>query len=163
MKTIITTITACLLYVGSMAQTKNETIHKQNIGYITAKYGKHIDLAQGDTMKYIILVFQDMRYSAITSNESVLFTDIVKDSLKNGSREHNQKLWQFLADMKQAMAESESKPTMSWDRDDYKLSLLGGREIYLYGGDYKQGFTWLTPNAAKGLMDWFKLVGFSLD
>lgn len=163
MKKIITAVACCLLYVGSMAQTKDETIHKQNLGYVTVKYGKHIDLAKGDTMKYIILIFQDLRYRSIVSSESVLFSDIVKDSLNNGSRDHNHEVWQFLTDLKQAMAESESKPVMNWERDEYKLALLGGREIYLYGGKYKQGFTWLTPKVAEAVVDWFKLVGFSLD
>lgn len=163
MKKIITAIACCLLYVGSMAQTKDVTIHKQNLGYLTAKYGKHIDLAKGDTLKYIILIFQDMRYRSIVSSESVLFSGIVKDSLHNGLRDQNQEVWQFLADLKQAMAESESKSVMSWERDEYKMSLLGGREIYLYGGTYKQGFTYMPPKVAEALVDWFKLVGFSLD
>ena len=126
------------------SQTKRIEILKEEVGPISVRYIKSINLDKGDTLYYIYLGFQNAKYTSITDIKSIGFT---KDNIFK----------QFLKDLNIALEEmgKNEKVNLDWDRGpDYKLNIydFNRNSLYVVQGTGTGGYTILTKNQVSDLI-----------
>jgi hypothetical protein len=162
---------------SSFSQTiKTVTINKRDFGYgvgtpgmvptITAYYEKDINIDSEDTIKKILIVFRDARYSQLIETESILFSNIRKDKNRKALTNENQDVWMFIKHFTEAIAQinSKEKASMKWLGNNYAIttSESDNKWISLWAieSDVLQGYTLINKKWAEQLIDWFKQIGF---
>lgn len=136
---------ALALSLSVNAQTKRVIISEAQIGEISAKYLKSINIETKDTLYLAYMGFQNKKYKSITDIKSIYFK--TQDEIN-----------EFVKDLKLAVSESESKTSMDWNRVNYTIMLFEfTNQIYLYQGK-GNGYTTLSKKHSENLIEW--LEGF---
>jgi hypothetical protein len=154
MKKVLFTLALCAFSLGSIAQTKKMDLSRKDIGPLRpALYKQEINMETGDTIKYVILLFQNVRYSAITDTKSILFLNPHKD---------DSTIKQFIADLKSAQAESDKGVDMTWEQPMYNVRVKeSDKAVYLIDPTGTTGYTYLTQRQTQMLLDWLSSIGFN--
>lgn len=148
-------ISLCLLLfaLNTDAQKKNLKLLEERFGSINLKYSKTIDLESQDTTYFLILLFQNAKYTAIVDIQSIYFAE-------------SSKLIEFVNDLKSAYGEMEGseRVSISWDKKDYKIRLYEfSKNLYLVEGGSGEGYTTLNKKNTLQLITQLKRIQFGKD
>lgn len=126
------------------SQTKRIEILKEEIGPLSIKYVKSINLDKGDSLYFVYIGFQNAKYTSITDIKSLGFS---KDNIFK----------QFLKDLNIALEEMEKnqKVNLDWDRSpDYKLNLydFNSNNLYVVQGAGTGGYTIISKKQVSELI-----------
>jgi hypothetical protein len=149
MKKISFIIIALLFTNCFYAQKKRITISEAKIGSLTNIYSKSINLETKDTIYSVFSGFQNEEYKTITDSKYIGFTN-------------NENLQEFIKDLKNALIEMESKVSINWKKEYYKLDLYDfSNELYLQEAPKKgKGYTLLTKNQVSEYIVWLEKIDF---
>ena len=147
------TLALCALSMSCIAQTKKMDLSRKEIGPLRpALYKQEINLETGDTIRYIIMLFQNVRYSSITDTKSIMFLNPERDSSN---------VLKFIEDLKAAQLESDKGVDMTWEHPMYNIRVKEkDKAIYLIDPTGTTGYTYLTMRQSDMLLDWFASLGF---
>jgi hypothetical protein len=150
MKTKLLALTL-LIFCATLinAQTKRIEISQLKISTISAKYTKSINIETKDTAYYVYLGFKNAKYPAITDLKSVfLSTD---EDTKN-----------LIKDLKSALPEIETKQSIEWKKDLYRLTLYDfSNGLYIYEKPSKgTGYTVISKKEVENLISWLQSFEF---
>jgi hypothetical protein len=149
MKKISFILIALLFTNFFYAQKKRVTISESKIGGLSNSYTKSINLETKDTIYSVFSVFQNEEYKTITDIKYIAFSN-------------NENLQEFIKDLKNVLIEMESKVSISWKREYYKLDLYDfSNELYLQEAPKKgKGYTLLTKNQVSEYIVWLETIDF---
>jgi len=149
MKKISFILIALLFANFFYAQKKRVTISESKIGGLSNSYTKSINLETKDTIYSVFSGFQNEEYKTITDIKYIAFSN-------------NENLKEFIKDLKNALIEMESKVSISWKREYYKLDLYDfSNELYLQEAPKKgKGYTLLTKNQVSEYIVWLETIDF---
>lgn len=150
MKNII--ITLCLLIsFSAYSQIKKTKILEEKIGTINLTYFKSFDLDKNQTSYYCGLYFQNAKYTSITDLKFIHFYK--KEDLEA-----------FTSDLNKIYAEMNDKVDISFDRDNYNLSLHDfSPNLYINTVKGVAGYNVLGKKLVKNLIDSLARVDFGND
>jgi hypothetical protein len=149
MKKISFILIALLFANFFYAQKKRVTISESKIGGLSNSYTKSINLETKDTIHSVFSGFQNEEYKTITDIKYIAFSN-------------NENLQEFIKDLKNVLIEMESKVSISWKREYYKLDLYDfSNELYLQEAPKKgKGYTLLTKNQVSEYIVWLETIDF---
>jgi hypothetical protein len=149
MKKISFILIALLFANFFYAQKKRVTISESKIGGLSNSYTKSINLETKDTIYSVFSGFQNEEYKTITDIKYIAFSN-------------NENLQEFIKDLKNVLIEMESKVSISWKREYYKLDLYDfSNELYLQEAPKKgKGYTLLTKNQVSEYIVWLETIDF---
>lgn len=150
MKKILLISLLFLCYSNStMAQKKRVDVSKSDIGGLMLTYAKSIDLEIKDTIYYVSVGFQNLKYKTITDVKSVFITKDIE-------------LKAFTKDLKTAIVEMETKQNIEWKKDLYVLALYDfSNRLYISERPTKgSGYTTISKKDAEELVKWLESFEF---
>lgn len=143
MKKMTLSLILIFLAVSLFSQTKRIELSKEKIGNFNCSYFKSIDLEKGDTLYYVFLGFQNMKYQSITDIKSLFFTT-------------QEQISQFVKDLTQALPEMENKGSqMDWKRDLYTLHKYDFSKNLYVEEKKGLGYTVISKKQIEDLIKWF--------
>lgn len=144
-------ISICLFcYVTTVyGQIKRNTISESKIGGVSTKYFKSINIESNDTIYYVHLKFQNLKYKSISD---IIILDIKNQDEKN----------ELVQDLKSAVIEVEKKVEMFWLRESYAILVFDYSNKMMLSEPPKKGkgFTALTKKQAEQLILWLESFEF---
>lgn len=149
-KALLTSVFIFFFFSSSItAQKKRLEISKTKIGNLSPNYSKSIDLEKNDTIYYVYIGFQNLKYKSITDSKSIFLTN---DSDIKG----------LVKDLKMALAEMNVKQNIEWKKELYALILYDfSNELYIAESPKKgSGYTTISKKEVDELIKWLESFEF---
>ena len=153
MKTNLLLFSFLLLVLNASSQEKSVKLFEDNVGAIKIKYDKKINLSSNDTTYFLILLFQNQKYTYISDFSAIGFDD-------------NIDLQGFIKDLEIAQKEKESdgKVSMKWANKNYKINLFEfTKNIYIEEGGTSSGYTTVSNKQLLKLISILKRIRIGND
>lgn len=131
----------------SYGQRKRETLSKVKIKTIEANHSISYKISGGDTLKYVYIGFQNMKYSTIIDRKSIML----------GSE---QAVTEFKNDLISALPELKNKSTINWNKSNYEMNVYDFTNTLYLSDKNGTGYTQVSYKDLQKLITWLDTIKF---